>query len=747
MSLVSLKLLRKGWLIILLIISICCRSAIVYQITSGNAVLSLSGSSSEELHLTLKTNGESYRSINHPYTITLEVNGATLSGFYTEIILENNSLICTGNLISKQGSVFEITDIFSADSNGYFQLDRNVGVRKKSKSDEFFNSYFGWMIQPSSTVDDFEFFVPGIWYKDNQYLTKRALANDYSDNYFYFREDRLPLPTVSCRNKANSNAFQMIHIEAKPKTFFGENGLNRIVDERMQFGSLGFAQVGGLSVQFVYPGIEGEKTYTGWLGKKQQYFSYRSHPVEVGTKHSYQLVFGKVNAGSFADLVENSWKFVWEKYNPPIHKMDVKDAYLASIEVLDVYLQDLNGASGWPFSIYLPNGVARAYNYQMGFIGAQISNAAFLLRYGLENDNQELVRRASEVIDFWVRDSMTDVGLPKTWTDAYVDKQNTWRTYETYMRSTAGGMEGMIAAWNIMKQHGYDMVEWLNYIKKYATWLIYNQNEDGSFFNRYQWENAKPNHDSKYTTTNIIRFLVELFCITDDNSYLESALKAGQFSYDFIHNDYLYVGGVIDNPNVKDRESGQLAIYGFLALYDVTKDNKWKEAAIQAARYTETFMFAYDVPMAENDSLTDFPRHRDITGFTLIATGHSGIDNGLSFSSFQYYRLYLMTGDKHFLHVAQIIQNNTLQIMDLDRSMNYRYRGLLTECFGPQSNRGHSVRQQLPWNQAAVLEPMHRFMDAFGEWDIDIIEQWPWEKRLKLMDAYAHKQGLASENK
>ncbi len=747
MSFLSHKLLRKCLIVLLLLISLGCWTANNYQIISGDAVLSLSGPFSKKLNLTLSINDIDYKTINHPYPITLEVNEETLSGFYAEIIKEENSLICTGNLISKQGSVFEITDVFSADFNGYFQLKRKVKVLKKSQSDEFFNSYFGWMIKTPSTVDDFEFFVPGIWYKDNQYLTKRALANDYSDNYFYFREDRLPLPTISCRDKANGNTFQMMHVDAKPETFFGENGLSRIVDERMQFGSLGFAQVDGLSVQFVYPGIEGEKTYTGRLDNKQQYFSYRSHPVEVGINHSYQLVFGEVNANSFADLVENSWKYVWEKYNPPIHKMDIKDAYQASIEVLDVYLQNVNEAPGWPFSIYLPNGVARAYNYQMGFIGAQISNAAFLLRYGLENNNQRLVKRASEVIDFWIHDSMTDVGLPKTWTDAYVDKKNTWRTYETYMRSTAGGMEGMITAWNTMKKHGYDKPEWLNYCKKYATWLINNQNEDGSFFNRYQWENSKPNHDSKYTTTNIIRFLVELYCVTGNNLYLKTALKAGEFSYDFIHNNYLYVGSVIDNPNVKDRESGQLAIYAFLSLYDVTKDDKWKEAAIQAARYTETFMFAYDVPMAVNDSLTDFPRHRDITGFTLIATGHSGIDNGLSFSSFQYYRLYLITGDKHFLHVAKVIQNNTLQIMDLDGKMRYRYRGLLTECFGPQSNRGHSVRQQLPWNQAAVLEPMHRFMDAFNEWDIDVIEQWPLEKRLNLMETYSNNQGLASENK
>lgn len=113
-----------------------------------------------------------------------------------------------------------------------------------------------------------------------------------------------------------------------------------------------------------------------------------------------------------------------------------------------------------------------------------------------------------------------------------------------------------------------------------------------------------------------------------------------------------------------------------------------KEAAIQAARYTETFMFAYNVPMAINDTLTDFPKNISIVGQTLIATGHSAIDNGLAFSSFQYYRLYLMTGDVHFLEMAKIIQNNTLSIMDLDGDMRYRYRDLLSESLIHNPTRG-----------------------------------------------------------
>lgn len=713
------------------------------ELLCGNARLRIT---KDGKSLSLQTGDAHYRSLNAPYTVTLEVNAETLNSYYTTVQKEKETLVCTARLKSANGTVFFVKDLFTPDTENHFRLDREVTIGKTGKGDAYFNSYFGLTLQRKTGIDDFEFFVPGIWYRNNQCLKPGFLASDYTDTYFYFREDRLPLPLVSAREKASGLAIDMIHLNANPETFYGENGLNRIVDERMQFGSLGFTETDAHSVLFVFPGIEGEKTYTGRLsGPERRGFSYRSHPVQAGVRHSYSLSFGFNSTKSFPDFVETVWKQAWNRYTPLIHKVDVKDAYEASIEVLDAYLMNLNGAPGWPFSIYLPNGIARAYNYQMGFIGFQLSNAYFLLRKGLESGNAEYVREASEVIDFWVNNSQKESGLLKTWADAHVDRKATWREYETYMRVTAGGMEGMMGAWNTMKKHGIDKADWLNYCKKYADWLVRNQEADGSFYIRYDWKTEKPTHDSKYTTTNDIRFLIELFAATRDKKYLNAALKAGEFSYDFIHHDYLYVGGVIDNPNVKDRESGQMAIYAFLALYDATGDAKWKEAAIQAARYTETFMFSYPVPMAMNDTLTDFPKDIDIVGQTIIATGHSGIDNGLAFSSFQYYRLYLLTEDVHFLQVAKLIQNNALRIMDLDGKMGYRYRGLLTECFNPQANRGHSVRQQLPWNQASILEPMHRFMDAFGEWDIDVIQQWPLEKRQKMITDYARTQGLEQE--
>lgn len=714
-----------------------------YALQSGDARLSIA---KDGKRLSLRTGDAIYLSLNTPNVITLEVNGNTLSGNYSSVKEEKKSLVCTATLKTPRGSVFHLKDTYTPDTDNHFRMDREVSITRAGAGDDYFNSYFGLTLQRRTQIEDFEFFVPGIWYRNNQCLKPGFLASDYTDNYFYFREDRLPLPLISAREKASGLAIDLMHLQANPETFYGENGVDRIVDERMQFGSLGFTETDSHSILFVFPGIEGEKTYVGRIpGQQRRGFAYRSHPVCPGIKHAYSLAFGFNQTKSFPHLVETIWKQAWNTYSPSVSKIDVKDAYEASIEVLDAYLMNLNGAPGWPFSIYLPNGVPRAYNYQMGFIGFQISNGYFLLRKGLETNNPEYVRKATEVVDFWVNNSQMETGLIRPWADAYPDRKATWRDYEAYMRVASGGMEGMMGAWNTMKKHGIDKPEWLNYCRRYADWLVKNQEPDGSFYLRYDWKTGRPTHDSKYTTTNIIRFLIELHAATRDPRYLETALKAGEFSYNFIHHDYLYVGGVIDNPNVKDRESGQMAIYAFLALYDATGDEKWKEAAIQAARYTETFMFAYHVPMAMNDTLTDFPRDISIVGQTLIATGHSGIDNGLAFSSFQYYRLYLMTGDTHFLQVAKVIQNNTLSIMDLDGKMGYRYRGLLTECFNPQANRGHSVRQQLPWNQASILDPMHRFMDAFGEWDIDVIEQWPMAKRQEMIARYARTQGLEQE--
>ena len=684
-----------------------------------------------------------YPTLDEQAPVVLEVDSVRLTGRYTRMKKTGNILTGEAELTTRNGTLFQVSDTFSVDTrNGSFTMGRGVRIGHPNEADKFFNSYFGLRYKQKNRLDDLEFFAPGIWYKDNKSLRPNSMAGDYSDRYFYFREDRLPLPLVMWRSREDGQMLTLSHAYAYPETFFEEKGLPRIVDERMQVASLGFMQEDRTAMVFCFPGNEGEKTYVGRTQGKA--WAFRSHPVKKGVRHQYRLAISFSTAPDFAGAVQLAWKTVYDSYHPLVVSQDIHQVYYEEIRLLDHYWRNIGGAPGWPFSVYLPDGNARAYDYQMGFIGFQTANAYYLIRHGLETQDRALLKKGTSTIDFWAKEAQLENGLPKSWVNPYIDKPFEWRKYQSYMRIAGDGMEAVLQAWSALKKRGINKPDWLSFCDHFGQWLVKNQNEDGSYYLRYDWwDGSRPSNDSKYTTTNVIRFLVELYYVTDNRQYLDAALKAGGFSYGFIQHDYLYVGGVIDNPNVKDRESGQQALYAFLALYDITGQQKWLDAALQAAAYSETFMYAYNIPMATGDTLTDFPRHRNTLGQTLIATGQSGVDNGMSFSSFQYYRLYLLTGNTHLLDASRQMMYNSLQTMDMDGKMGYRYKALQTEAFSLAGNtRGNSVRQWLAWNTAAVMDPLCRFSDAFRETDLSILNKLPLKTRKKMSQDYGKTFGL-----
>ena len=58
----------------------------------------------------------------------------------------------------------------------------------------------------------------------------------------------------------------------------------------------------------------------------------------------------------------------------------------------------------------------------------------------------------------------------------------------------------------------------------------------------------------------------------------------------------VYRGSTCDNTDITDNESGIYAMFGFLSLYDLTGQQKWLDALIGAADYTETWDLYVVVP-------------------------------------------------------------------------------------------------------------------------------------------------------
>lgn len=502
-------------------------------LVSGPARLDLRETSPGNHVLSFGFAGRTMDTTSPGKSVSLEVNGTPLEAPYSSVTLANDTLTCTATLSTENGSRFLVTDRFLPETSGAFELRRVVSVEAANPADKCFNSSFGLTVDSSEDLMTREFFVPGIWYKTN-FRTKMngVLATNPADRSFLFREDRLPLPLVTHRDPSTGITVSLLHAMSDPQTFAGDTGTDRIVDERMQFGSLGVRRQGGTSLSFLYPGSEGERNHVSRSNRDS--WALRSHPVKQGVRHHYKLVIRFSQTTDYPQAVAESWRHAFSIYQPVVRPADIRKARVGLIDTLDHYFvgkMDGYDAPGFPFSVYLPKGDIRAYNYQMGFIGRQTSNAWFLIQEGISTKQAGLRAKGVEILDFWANNCLLPSGLPRTWYDPAKapSSKGSWRKNDNpkggaAMRVATTGMEGMLRAWQAEKAAGAAKPGWLDACRKFGDWLVTAQNEDGSYYLAYSHElqdgKHPPTESSKATTINPIRFLSTLHTATGDPRYL-----------------------------------------------------------------------------------------------------------------------------------------------------------------------------------------------------------------------------------
>ncbi len=134
-------------------------------------------------------------------------------------------------------------------------------------------------------------------------------------------------------------------------------------------------------------------------------------------------------------------------------------------------------------------------------------------------------------------------------------------------------------------------------------------------------------------------------------AYRQSALRAGEWAHQNTFRLMEYRGSTCDNTDITDNESGIYAIFGFLALYDLTGEQRWLDALIGAADYAETWTYCWSFPVEcpwPNHPFTKNP----ISGQSPVTLGGGGGDMYMAACAYVYYRLYVITGDRHYRDYA-----------------------------------------------------------------------------------------------
>lgn len=667
--------------------------------------------------------------IKHREGIALELKGA-----YEWVEAVDGKLLLGGELRTDGGAVFQVRDvlsIFSQDGDGKsFEWSREVQVVAEGTDAEGFTSRLSFCPMSEQPLAQYDGFAPGVWYGGSDNVVKGAIAGNYEHCDIHIREMRLPLPVLMLRDKKSGQTISFSRGSGQPTSDADEANSAWLVDESVRFGSFGVHRPivdGRVRLDYLYPGWEGEINYIS----RSAPWVRRSHPVREGFSHQLSVIIRlESGSNSFAEAITREWRTVFERFNPQIERLNVQAIYENGVHLLGHYCTDYNGVIGLPFKTSLPDGEITGNAMVMGFVGQQLPAAYQMIRRGIRTNNRTLVDQGNAIVDFWVERSMTACGLPKTWYEPYWEETGIFTNRDVDLRTMSDGLEGALDAYQVMANTGEQRESWLNYAIQFGSFLVENQNVDGSYYRLYDLE-GKPAHEGKFNTTNPIRFLIRLYEITEDQRYLAAAIRAGEFCYEHIHEKFQYVGGTSDNNNTVDKEAGTVAMNAFLALYETTGTPKWLEAFRIAADYTETWVYAWSYPVA-NDRESGTPLFDGLIGRSLVATGHSYVDMFMAFKSSQYYRLYLFTGDKHYLHVALLLQHNANQPSDWDGSKGYSHKGFIEEgavvsemCYRP-------IGVWLTWCTIAQLEPLSELEERFGYLSIDDIEQLPLAERERL---------------
>ncbi|MGE5612909.1 MAG: hypothetical protein ACM3XR_00725 [Bacillota bacterium] len=658
---------------------------------------------------------------------------------YDSIETHGGKIVAKGALVVPSGSEFRFEDTYETTGGG-FKVSRNVKV-VKAGDDLGFSTKISLVMTESDNVRDYNYFAPGVWYKQNEYAPDYAIGKDLDCEYFLRMETCYALPLFAMQNIASGEtaAFSRWAADISMRSLDIAHAVN-YVDRKYTIGAIGMSKpesktlnymyygfavrkkldtkVDGLSIDYVYPGCNGQmpgiKWYSGLDYKdRTKTFQRVYHPVEIGFEQNYAIA---VNLGcyeSFQLMMRNTWRMTYDRLRDKLFDVDNECHFHNCMRIFMKYTRKYGESYGLPFTCQLPDMDISCVSFQFGFVGQQPGIGYLLLRYGDKENIPEAFEKGVNVIDFWVRTAMTESGLPHM---CYNPNIEGFEPYPHYTRMLADGVEAILDAYVYLRRKGDERCSWFEFCRKTADWLVNAQNEDGSYYRAYNTDNAV-RMDSKANTPSVIRFLVQFYLVTGDEKYKAAAVKAGEWSYDNAYLNLEYRGGTCDNMDIQDKEAGIYALFGFLALYDLTGGEKWLEAAIGAADYTETWTYAWSFPVQ-----APWPKHPfnkySISGQSIITIG-GGADVYMAACAYTYYRLYVITGDDHYLDFALFIYKNTRQSNDVDGSIGYIMPGLGHESGNFTSQVLQSHYHWLPWCTFVEVEPTARLYDTFGVYEIE----------------------------
>ncbi len=356
---------------------------------------------------------------------------------------------------------------------------------------------------------------------------------------------------------------------------------------------------------------------------------------------------------------------------------------------------------------------------------AWVSGAPYayaLLMYGREHDRTDYATGAARVLDkiasgiapcgaFW-GEWRADRGWSQGWTP-----HKGWLQARTLAEATLF----MIRAIKLEAKQNVDRPTWREAALSNLRYIARIQREDGSYGAYYLAETGEVMEWEGAAGILWIAAMLEGAVLFGDESFRQSALRAGDYYQRFILDEFIY-GAPEDVHLTPTSEDGYNAVVAYLLLYEADPVPQWLQLAARAADWTMTFRWTYNLDFPKQTMMAQFDfRSR---GADQASPSNQHLHNYGLFCLPEMLRLWRYTGDNYYLERTRDNLACFLQFIAREDGDFNAYKGMVTEryyntnCFQP---KGMLLTLSHAWSVGVILYATQEALAFEAELDLPAI--------------------------
>jgi hypothetical protein len=722
---------------------------------------------------------------------------------YQGLTTSDNKFQATGVLKAPDGAVYEFQDRWYIAKENTIQVDRKIRVKAQGLSEGYRTVLqFRTTSENDLRFHDFEYLMPPAFHKHND-LDYDGIPDWTRTYHNVIREDRLTAPMVMCYHLDMRICAALIRADlpdydSKPIRERGE----RFFIQETDVGSLGFFWDKSVSpsqivLEAFYPFYEGEKSEVLDFATKISCGAFAPSKLDSSIVVSYQIRLER--ATSFIDALWDLYGHLTELYHttPPELPFSLSDANEYRLGLLErrhrkwEKTEDANEPAGFMINFHPTDGKLLGNVIEIGgFTGRNTELAYALLYFGYRKHNESYLIKARSVIEFAVKVCQLDNGfihelynvdkrtMDYWWVGALLplNYAQTPEKLERLMGNTGERMSylinelrkikgnyfktmceteiGILQCYEVEKEHGVDHSRWLESAIKFGKFILDRQKTDGGWGRAYDTDGvelSKPavlfglnEHQLNSSTAAAIPFLVRLFKITREEKYLNAARIAGDYVLKEYVDNVEYCGGLMDAGSfldglAYDDEGITGALEGLLALYETTKENRFLDGAVKAAKLHSTWIYIWNVPLPEGSTLRKYDFKT--TGWGVAICVHAGyVHEYPLFVVGELLRLSEITKDKLLFTFARLTALGEQQTLSSpakmwnNASVGIQEEGYLVSWLDMDDTewqksefggwfKGEGNKTCLGWEYSVALCGAAKILDEYGTLDLDTIYQ------------------------